>query len=371
MQEIEILAKTPAEAISQVAADLEIAAEHLSVIEEYEPDDTDLKEFQEEHKLEAPPKPEDITLYVVQVGFEHYLKEAQEWTQGLIERFAPGAKAEAVRFRNIIIVRLDVPEASILIGKQGATLDSLQHVVVRALLTLDEDFPDVMLDVEQYREKKLVRLEKEARHAADRAVRTGRSVPLAPMSPPERKFIHNALKEMAGIKTESRGEDRRRHIVVEPLNPAPRPAPRSGGGGNRGGGGFNRGGGGGGNRGGGGGNFNRGGGGGNRGGGGGNFNRGGNTGGGGNDYRQGTGRPPKGGQKPFNPNQNPNRDDKPRGPHITDEQRSLLYGGGKPKGRDFQDADLEDKKSSSLPRYMPTDEAKDERPGSKFQDEIE
>lgn len=249
MREIEILAKNQEEAISRVAEAEEVPAENLEVIEEYEPDDVDLKQYQEEQKLDEPPKPDEVTLYVVRVSFDYYVRRAQEWTQGLIERFAPGSKAEAVRFRNTIIVRLDVPETSILIGKKGATLDSLQHVVVRALIVEDEDFPDVMLDVEGYREKKLTRLEREGRRAAEKALRTGRRVPLAPMSPSERKFVHKVLQDFGNVKTESRGTDRSRHIVVEPLNPV-RGGQRQGGprrdgnkgqgGGNRGGGGGNR-----------------------------------------------------------------------------------------------------------------------------------
>ncbi|HMZ51521.1 MAG TPA: R3H domain-containing nucleic acid-binding protein, partial [Candidatus Sumerlaeota bacterium] len=200
--------------MNRAAKLMEVEVGELEVLEEYEPDTQDLEDFQKAENLPELPKSDEVTLYLVRIAFAHYVKRAQEFTQGLIERFAPGSKAEAIRFRNLIIIRLDVPEASILIGKQGATLDALQHVVVRCLLTEDEDFPDVMLDIENYREKKLVRLEREARLAADRATRTGRKVPLSPMSPAERKFIHNCLKEMEGIRTESRGEDRGRERHV-------------------------------------------------------------------------------------------------------------------------------------------------------------
>ncbi len=232
MREIEIVAKTRAKGLEKAEKRLEIDKDHLEIIEEYEPDEIDLKQHQEEEGLDAPLSPEEATLFVIRVGFSHYTRLAEEWTNGLMERFAPGASARAERFRNIIIIRLQVPETSILIGKKGATLDALQHVVVRALLTEDESFPDVMLDVEGYRERKLVRLEKEARQAADKAARTGRRIPLSPMSPAERKFIHNLLKDSTEVKTESRGQDRSRHILIEPLKTSYR-----GGGGNKRGGG--------------------------------------------------------------------------------------------------------------------------------------
>ena len=345
MHQQEILARSQEDAMNRAAKLMEVEVGELEVLEEYEPDTQDLEDFQKAENLPELPKSDEVTLYLVRIAFAHYVKRAQEFTQGLIERFAPGSKAEAIRFRNLIIIRLDVPEASILIGKQGATLDALQHVVVRCLLTEDEDFPDVMLDIENYREKKLVRLEREARNAADRATRTGRKVPLSPMSPAERKFIHNCLKEMEGIRTESRGEDRGRHIVVESTNPAA----RSGRGGGRGGFNRNRGGGGGGNRG----NGNR------------DFNRGGNRDRDGNraDDNRGNRGGNRGRDGGFVPTPRPR-------PNITDEQRSLLYGNvGQDSAQDFQDTELEERKSL-LPEYRGSDDHADHS-DAKMADELE
>jgi spoIIIJ-associated protein len=412
MKTIEVLSKTKEEALAKAAATLDLELSALEISDEFEPDEEDLKTFAAENNLAAPPSGDDLSLFEVRVKFDHYLNEAKDWSQGLVERFAPGSTAEAVRFKKLIIVRLNVPEANILIGKLGATLDAFQHVVVRALLTLDDQFPDVMLDVGKFREKKLIRLEKEAMRAADKANKFGRRVPLPPMSPAERKFVHNILKDLPGIKTESRGEDRERHIVVESTNPPTQRNDRgAGGGGDRGdrgnrsgGGGFSRGGdrgnrpggpprgpGGGGNRGGGfrdgnrpggqfsrdpgrfgnradrpegqgvpddignrepgaaGGGFNRGGG--NRPGG----NRDGNRGGGGNRDFNRSGPPRQG-------------NDRPAGPKVTDEQRRLLYGGAGQQPENYRDEKIEGN-SSMLPRYQerPDEDAQPKR----FEDEID
>jgi predicted RNA-binding protein Jag len=309
MNEIEVLAPSPEAAKEKISREEGIDQEFLEVIEEYEPDEIDLKEYVEENKLEAAPSKDEISLYVVSVAFSYYVKKAQEWTQGLIERFAPGATAEAIRFRHLIIIRLNVPESSILIGKQGATLDALQHVVVRALLTHDESFPDIMLDVERYREKKLIRLEKEAKRAADKALRSGRKIPLTPMSPAERKFIHNTIKDIEGVRTESRGKDRARHIVVESTNPRPR---------HGGGGGHDR-------------------------------QHGGQHGGGGRGGRSMPGRPNK---------------KQPQGP-LTEEQRQMLYGRMKEQ---YRETELETNKQL-LPKYVPQEPVT--REDDKLTDEIE
>lgn len=222
MKELEVLAPNETAALEKGAAQLGLTPDDLEIMEEYEPDEKDLEAWVTENNLAAPPSPDEITLYMLRVTMETYVRLAEEWTQGLIERFAPGSTAKAEIFGHVIIIRLEVPESSILIGRRGATLDALQHVVVRTLLTRDEKFPDVMLDVEGYREKKLQRLEREARRAADKALRTGRRQPLTPMTPAERKFIHKILGDIEGIRTESRGHDTRRHIVVESTNPGRR-----------------------------------------------------------------------------------------------------------------------------------------------------
>lgn len=313
MRELEVLASNQEQAIEKAAEKAETKAEYLEIIEEYEPDEIDLKQYQEEEGLDAPLGKDEITLYVVRLGYSYYLEKAQQWTQGLIERFAPDSTATAVKFRDIIIIRLEVPETSILIGKKGATLDALQHVVVRALLTKDEKFPDIMLDVEGYRESKLSRLEKEARQAANRALRSGRGVPLTPMSPAERKFIHNMLKDMEDIQTESRGQDRGRHIVVEPTGAAAQ--------GKRGRGGRSRGGG-----------------------------------------RSGSG---KQGHRPSTRPQGTvgslAKDSRPD--EITEEQRQLLYGRmAAQREREEEEAreQLYEEKHSLLPEYVPEDKDDDE-----------
>ncbi len=238
MTELEIVARDEKAAVAKAAEKFGVPVEYIEVLEEYEPDELDLKQLAEDEGLEELPSSDQAALFLVSASFQYYVDRAQEWTQGLIEKFAPGSTAEAVRFRHLIVIRINVPESSILIGRKGATLDALQHIVVRAMLAIDENFPDIMLDVDRYREKKLQRLEREAKRAAQRAERTGKRVPLTPMKPAERKFIHNVLKDFEAIKTESRGKDHTRHIVVESTKPAPRGGGRGGGGrgGNKGGG---------------------------------------------------------------------------------------------------------------------------------------
>ena len=70
----------------KAAKQLEIPEAELEVIEEFEPDDLDLKAYQEAEGLAEPPGKDDVTLYMVRVSMPHYIRRAGEFTQGLIER---------------------------------------------------------------------------------------------------------------------------------------------------------------------------------------------------------------------------------------------------------------------------------------------
>src|SRR5690606_12986140 len=90
MHEVEVLARDVEDAKAKASEQTAVDKENLEIVEEYEPDEEDLKQYAEENNLSEPPPKDQVTLYLVRVAFAHYLKEAQEWTQGMIERFAPG-----------------------------------------------------------------------------------------------------------------------------------------------------------------------------------------------------------------------------------------------------------------------------------------
>jgi spoIIIJ-associated protein len=118
-------------------------------------------------------------------------------------------------------IRLSVSgeDAAIVIGKQGQTLDAIEFFVGRAFERRCPGAPHVSVDAEGYRER---RAQKIAEMAIDRAAivrRSGRAVALEPMSPRDRRAVHVALKDEAGVSTRSEGEGPGRHIVIEPSRP--------------------------------------------------------------------------------------------------------------------------------------------------------
>lgn len=118
-----------------------------------------------------------------------------------------------------IKVTFDGEDLGYMIGNRGRHLDSLQfilQVMVGRLLDDDMEFR-VFVDVGGYREEKDHQLEEMAIQKADDARILGEEIELPPMKPSDRRIVHLALEKFKDIKTESRGEDRDRHIVIIPV----------------------------------------------------------------------------------------------------------------------------------------------------------
>lgn len=104
----------------------------------------------------------------------------------------------------------------ILIGKRGQTLDSLQYLVNLVANRYSEAYIRIVLDAENYRDRRKEALEQLAKRLGNKAVRTRKEVILEPMNALERKIIHTALQEIKGVKTYSEGVEPNRRIVVAP-----------------------------------------------------------------------------------------------------------------------------------------------------------
>ncbi|HEY8345805.1 MAG TPA: RNA-binding cell elongation regulator Jag/EloR [Symbiobacteriaceae bacterium] len=116
-------------------------------------------------------------------------------------------------------IRFDVtgPEAGILIGHHGQTLDALQYLVnLVASKATDGDGRRVLVDVEGYRKRREETLTRLATRMAERVARSGDPVVLEPMSAHERRVIHLALQNNPKVTTGSQGEEPFRRVVIQP-----------------------------------------------------------------------------------------------------------------------------------------------------------
>jgi spoIIIJ-associated protein len=105
-------------------------------------------------------------------------------------------------------------EGGLLIGRHGATLDALQYLTLRVLQAEGLGRMRITLDVGGYRTRREKSLRDLAEGVAKRVADTGRPYHFEPMSAMERRVVHMAMVEIGGLRTESEGEGRRRHVVV-------------------------------------------------------------------------------------------------------------------------------------------------------------
>ena len=114
-----------------------------------------------------------------------------------------------------VVLKLHGDDMGILIGKHGQTLDSLQYLTNLVANKNTENRVHIVIDVENYRERRAETLTRLAKRLADKVKKNGERIVLEPMNPHERKIIHTALQNDSKITTLSEGSEPYRKVVIE------------------------------------------------------------------------------------------------------------------------------------------------------------
>lgn len=117
--------------------------------------------------------------------------------------------------RNYKIKITEVQDTSLLIGKRGNTLNSLQYLANNYGKKFTKFYFRINLDCDDYREKRKEVLEELAINMAKKSKKLSKPIKLEPMTSFERKIIHNALADIKNVKTISVGEEPYRHLIIE------------------------------------------------------------------------------------------------------------------------------------------------------------
>jgi spoIIIJ-associated protein len=152
---------------------------------------------------------------------------AADFLEDLLERMGVPAEVDPVLEDGVMYVDVVSEEAedddlALLIGHHGQTLDALQElsrIVVARKTGMRCRF---VVDVEDYRRRRRSRLSDRARQIGRRVQKTGRPESLEPMSPYERKIVHDVVAELPGVESLSEGEGPDRHVIVRPSGRAPK-----------------------------------------------------------------------------------------------------------------------------------------------------
>lgn len=154
---------------------------------------------------------------------------AIDFIRGVIERMGIDCHADIIEKDDAYVVQLSGEDTATLIGYRGDVLDSLQYL---ALLICNKNNPlgkRLVIDGENYRDKRTITLSKLAKKLAFKAAKIGQPVVLEPMNPFERRIIHSALADDKFVTTESEGEEPNRYVVIRPNRMPRRYPPRDGG----------------------------------------------------------------------------------------------------------------------------------------------
>jgi spoIIIJ-associated protein len=116
----------------------------------------------------------------------------------------------------VLTGRLLGHDLGLFIGRHGQTIDAVQHLAQRIVLTGGETGLRVLVDAGGYRARRAKALRAEADDAAEEALRTGRPVELDPVPALERRVVHEHLRDRGEVETYSEGTEPDRYLVVAP-----------------------------------------------------------------------------------------------------------------------------------------------------------
>jgi spoIIIJ-associated protein len=137
----------------------------------------------------------------------------------LLDAFeADGTVSVSVPDDEHVDIAVDGDDLGLLIGPKGQTLQAIQEL---SRSVLQRTLPGqthgrLRVDVAGYRQRRREALERFTRQVAEQVLSSGTEAALEPMSPPDRKVVHDTVNEIDGVTTTSEGEEPRRRVVIAP-----------------------------------------------------------------------------------------------------------------------------------------------------------
>lgn len=142
--------------------------------------------------------------------------EAKKFLSDILDNMNTEAEINIEESKDLVKINLTGPKMGAIIGYRGETLDSLQYLTSLVVNKAKEDkYKRVVLDTENYRQKREETLKRLANKIAYKVRKSGKILKLEPMNPYERRVIHSELQNNDFVRTFSEGEEPYRRVVVE------------------------------------------------------------------------------------------------------------------------------------------------------------
>jgi spoIIIJ-associated protein len=154
---------------------------------------------------------------VTELDLEAQAANVRSFLEGLADAFDVEATVQVAAVdEETLEARVDGDDLGLLIGPKGQTLQAVQELA-RAMLSKEgPGSARLRVDVGGYRERRREALERFSTQIAEQVLASGSATSLEPMSPADRKVVHDTINGIDGVRTISEGEEPRRRVVVLP-----------------------------------------------------------------------------------------------------------------------------------------------------------
>jgi len=156
------------------------------------------------------------TVEIIAYKKEDIYSFAKDYLKQLINNLGVEVTFEVKKSDDRAIIKMYSDNNSILIGHNGNTLKALETLLKQKIQIETGIYILISLDVENYKDKKVARLERMAKQVAKDVAKTKVPAHLENMNAYERRIVHNILTNFKGVTTKSEGEDPNRHVVISP-----------------------------------------------------------------------------------------------------------------------------------------------------------
>lgn len=152
----------------------------------------------------------------VEMPVDEQRETLQGFVTGVAIAFDPSAKVELVEEGTTLQAQVTGENLGRLVGNKASTLQSLEELARTAMhrAAAGRRYHRIQVDVDEYRARRRAALAKFATDLAQSVAESGESKAMEPMGAADRKLIHDAVAEVAGVETVSEGRDPRRYIVI-------------------------------------------------------------------------------------------------------------------------------------------------------------
>jgi len=145
---------------------------------------------------------------------EDVSQKAENFLRGLFRTIGTEIETRTIEEDDRVRIEITTDSAGLIIGKRGKTLEALQLLLNIIANRGTEKWKKIVLDIENYRDKRANTLRELALKVAKQVKKTGKAQTLEPMNPFERRIIHMTLQDDPHVETKSEGEGNMKKVKV-------------------------------------------------------------------------------------------------------------------------------------------------------------